>query len=126
MVMNLVSTKMGEYQYAYYDGSEWYTETVDAAGSSSSIAIDEYGNPHISYYDKINGDLKYAYKEGGTWTLQVIDDYGDVGQHSSIDLDDDGKPHISYYDVTNRGLKYVYYFVESGETFVYLPLVLRE
>jgi len=108
--------------YAYYDGSEWYTETVDTVGLYSSIAIDEYENPHISYYDEVNGDLKYAYKEGGTWYLQVVDDYGDVGQYTSIDLDKNGNPHISYYDVTNKGLKYAYY----SEYFIYLPLVLRE
>jgi len=108
--------------YAAFDGSEWYTETVDIVGQYSSIAVDNAGNPHISYYDEINGDLKYAHKAGGTWTIQVIDAKGNIGQYTSIALDQNGYPHISYYDVTYQGLKYATFKVEHA---CYLPLVVR-
>jgi len=41
----------------------WSIETVDSAGdvgAVSSIVVDNDDNPHISYYDWSNGDLKYA------------------------------------------------------------------
>jgi hypothetical protein len=108
--------------YATYDGSDWYTETVDNVGQYSSIAIDGAGNPHISYYDESNGDLKYAHKNNGTWTIQVIDPEGDVGQYTSIALDQKGYPHISYYDATHQGLKYARFTTEYT---CFVPLLIR-
>jgi hypothetical protein len=41
----------------------WTRETVDAfpkVGKHTSLALDSYGRPHISYYDESNGNLIYA------------------------------------------------------------------
>ncbi len=90
----------------------WTHETVDTTGvvgKYSSIVIDANGNPHISYYDNSQGDLKYAYKKGGNWIIETVDQVGDVGEYSSIALDADGNPHISYFMGGNiRDLKYAY------------------
>ncbi|HHH40664.1 MAG TPA: carboxypeptidase regulatory-like domain-containing protein, partial [Chloroflexi bacterium] len=101
--------------YAYYDGSTWHREMVDAsAGVGSHAAIAVTGTTaitvHISYYDAVNGDLKYARRDaGGRWITQTVDYNGNVGRYTSIALDRQGRPHISYYDVTNKNLKYAYW-----------------
>ena len=64
--------------------------------------------PHISYYDYTNQNLKYAYYDG-SWHIQTIDSTGDVGSYTSLALDSNNNPHISYFDKTNTNLKYAYY-----------------
>jgi hypothetical protein len=90
----------------------WDIQTVDPVGrvnESASIALDSYGNPHISYHDyKESGDrtfsysLKYASWTGSSWTIQVVD----KGASGSLALDSHNTPHISYYDYENKALKY--------------------
>ncbi|MFP4608747.1 MAG: fibronectin type III domain-containing protein, partial [Candidatus Aenigmatarchaeota archaeon] len=74
-------------------------------GRSTSIALDGTGNPHISYRDSTNNNLKYARWTGSEWNIETVDSDGDVGMSTSISLDSDDNPHISYYD-GNLNLKY--------------------
>jgi len=92
--------------------AEWNFETVDALGPDSihsSLGFDNAGNPHISYYDNINQDLKYAYYDGSSWHIETVDSEGYIGFYSSLALDLFGNPHISYWDLSNQDLKYAYY-----------------
>ena len=85
----------------------WYT----------SIALDNLGNPHISYYDYTNGDLKYAFWEGsvfpaagGAWNISTLQSVGDVGRFTSLEIyQPDNTRHLCYYDYTNKDLMYARY-----------------
>ncbi len=96
-------------KYVLWSGSRIrLKETVDSrpdVGKYSSIAVDETGRPHISYYDDSEGDLEYAVKENGEWKTETVQSAGDVGRFSSIALHD-SKPHISFYDWDERDLIY--------------------
>ena len=62
-------------KYAYYDGTAWWKEVLDSAGTVgeyNSLALDAQGRPHISYYDATLGDLKYACRQAGFPAAQVF------------------------------------------------------
>jgi hypothetical protein len=82
---------------------------VDSAkdvGKESSLVLDSYGNPHISYDDDPSGNLKYASWTGSTWDIQIVDRNKHISLHSSLALDSYGNPHISYEDNANGNLMY--------------------
>jgi hypothetical protein len=95
-------------KYAWRDGTGWHIETVDSnagASASPSLALGEAGEPHISYYDETNYDLKYASlalpvwadgRDGVQWQIETVYEEGGVGRHTSLALDQVGRPHISY------------------------------
>jgi hypothetical protein len=97
--------------------SFWQFETVDDGGVLednvgwfSSIALDNAGNPHISYYDETNGDLKYAYKSGASWIKETLQSTGDVGLYTSLKIyTPTNTRHLCYLDLTNGALRYAQY-----------------
>jgi len=103
----------GDLIYANRGNVTW---TLDAVSSIDglkvdgalypSIVLDSSSNPHISYYDIVNNDLRYARKRNSNWEIETVDSRGNVGTFSSITLDSSMNPHISYLDDANRDLKY--------------------
>lgn len=82
-------------------------------GKHTSIALDTFGNVHISYYDEVNRDLKYAFWERFyapfNWTIETVDAYSDqgvVGTYTSIAVDHNNRPHIAYMSEKYDDLKY--------------------
>jgi len=96
-------------------GSVWNIETVLPVGSVGeypSLAIDNNGNPHISYLDYNDGYVKYAFKNGTSWSISsvgyVANSNGTIanGGLSSIALDAANNPHICYFDYGSGHFKY--------------------
>ncbi len=107
--ISYASRRTSSLLYAYWDGSRWYTETVQYRDwiNTTSIALDYDGNPHIAY-GRSGGrkGLRYAYKLNGSWQLRVIDENADIRGNPSIKIDEQGFPHIGYGN--GRYLKYAY------------------
>jgi hypothetical protein len=109
----------GDLMYAYRNPitTDWITRTIDTGisggdvGMYTSIAIDAFDKPHISYYDPGKADLKHAYISIiNAWATEFVDQsLNDVGTFSSIDFDILNRPHIAYYDATFKDLKHAYW-----------------
>ena len=69
-------------KYAYHDATGWHTEIVDLvpkdywwSTSDSrmiSLALDESGMPHISYFDSKNKTLRYSYGTPGNDNYNLV------------------------------------------------------
>jgi hypothetical protein len=91
----------GVEHYSYTDGS-W---TVTPIGSGPiayefnvSPALAPDGNPAVSYFNDVDGDLMYASYDGTAWTIEAVATEGIVGKFSSLQIDAQGAPHISFYN----------------------------
>ena len=82
-----------------------YRCRIPSKDKSNYQSEDSNNNPHISYYENPNEDLKYAKWTGTDWQIEVVDSDGEVGTYTSIALDSNDLPHIIYYDETDGNLK---------------------
>ena len=83
-------------------GFAWNIQTVDSTGGVggyTSIALDADGNPHISYYEDDNGDLRYAFAPGpSTYTLTMSVEPNNIGIDTVTPLVGD---HVYYTGMAN-------------------------
>jgi hypothetical protein len=89
-------------------------ESADSSGDvntgySSSIAMDGQGNPHVTYFELTNANLRYARRVGGVWTKETADgSTNSLGSDNSLKIDANGNPQVSYYDGTTGDLKFAW------------------
>ena len=85
----------------------WKVEDVDVAGMGSSIAVDQDGNLHVSYYVPDGGRVKYGFRPaGGTKWFNMELEHNLGVLETGITLDSVGNPHICY---TPRIMKYAHW-----------------
>jgi hypothetical protein len=83
-------------KYAYWNGTAWIKQVVDSnAGCCTSLALDTFGLPHISYSS--DGCVKYASLVENRWLIETIDNNTGYSMASnSLVLDHANNPHICY------------------------------
>jgi hypothetical protein len=99
--------------YTHWSGVDWETQTIGETGYPS-LALDGNDQPHISYVDAPERNLKYTFREQGVWKTQVVDYSRKVTAYTSLALDHTGRPSISYCD--QEGLKYTRRRNDAWET----------
>jgi hypothetical protein len=75
---------------------KWSTETVDTTGLSTSIAVDEGGDLHLSY---LSGGVKYAFRPANSshWFTMDIGSAGGFAElPTKLTLDSKGNPSICF------------------------------
>jgi parallel beta-helix repeat protein len=98
----------GSLRYAYWNGTQWISETVDSTASSScKMVLNPSNSPIIIYRDSTSSNLKYAYKEGSNWVIHNIDAVNGAALWDSLTLNSEGVPYVSYETKTSY-LKYAY------------------
>ena len=111
----------GELKYATKDPitNQWLITTVDGSGigdvgDSNAIVLDSNDQPHISYIDSTNNDLKYASYDGSVWQNTTLDTslFGERFEmdSTSIAIDSNDYVHISYSNnsASYNSLKYIH------------------
>ena len=90
-------------RYVAFDSaatSGWQIITIPGEtkqGEYSSIALDQGGNPHISFMDETDVAVKYVRWDGSSWEAHTIDTLELYGYSStSLALNGDGQPQIAY------------------------------
>jgi hypothetical protein len=86
----------------------------------TSLGIDAYDQPHISFYDVAKGDLMYVVLSGKPWEMKewkikTLDSVGDVGTFNSLKVDNSGRVHVVYYDATELKIKYALLYSDTVE-----------
>ena len=98
-------------KYAHFDGNSWQVEILassDFGGlRGSSLALDNYDRPHISYLDYNATELKYIYFDGNSWQTTTVDQ-GNTVVDFSLALDHLDRTHIGY-SVRHDQVRYAYF-----------------
>lgn len=105
----------GQLYYAEVSDDGWQVEIADATvrvGNGAALALDASGQPHISYFNQLAGDLRYAFRDVAGWHIVTVDSEGSSGRYTAIALDSQGHAHISYLNEDTHEVRYAY---QDGE-----------
>ena len=98
-------------------------ESTNDVGKYTSIALDSNGNPHITYYDDTNNDLRYTHKMGSSWTFTTLDSTAHTGKGTSLAIDSNDHLHVAYKTnsteiayMTNRSGSWVKTTLDANST----------
>ncbi|MBD3163185.1 MAG: hypothetical protein GF346_12040 [Candidatus Eisenbacteria bacterium] len=114
-----------ELRYAHREAEgNWTIEVVPTPASPNvlehDLAVDEEGNPHISFKEREVNDLVYITRTGdGPWTTTTVDTSGNAGSDNAIALDSQGYPHIAYTELDASRLKYAAFDGEEWTFYSY-------
>jgi hypothetical protein len=91
-------------RYAYQDPGGWHKVDVDPGPVSipTSLALDENGQPHISYIQTFTNELHHAFQDLSGWHTELVSAVGYATSSLAFDPDDppgEG-PCVAYGDMT--------------------------
>ena len=93
--------------YAYYDGSTWSIELVEAGKvGSTSVTVDALGYPHVAYYLTYPEYFRYAADGAYGWAYSTVDATTERGRNANLHLDSLGHPNIAYEEDDDDSVKY--------------------
>jgi hypothetical protein len=97
-------------RYTFKDSDGWHTQIVDdafCAGMYASLAVNDYGEPRIAYWEPDARGLTFASMLEAIWHLEKVEALGMTsGSYSCLALDAFGFPKINFH-AGNSSLKLV-------------------
>ncbi len=81
-------------KYAFFDGQNWNTMTVDlhSVDYETSLELDGNSNPHISYINSSSDNVKLASFDGSNWnTVGYVSTVSQLSTTDPYDLNNNGQ-----------------------------------
>jgi len=94
--------------YAAPNGDSWTVDNVVNGGQVSSMAIDSFGNPHITFEQGFSDSLRYASFDGVVWSIDRVTGLeGSSNFDSDLVLDANDEPHLFVHERQFLSSEYV-------------------
>jgi len=82
-----VSAGTAGMRYAAGNDTSWQVEIIDgmeqnngeSVGYSANIVLDKDGDPHVTYMNESNPQVRYAVRKNGKWEIRIVDRVSAVG-----------------------------------------------